>query len=57
MALRFFPLMSTLMGICITNGAWLGVDTDGVVVVGKMVLLLGVFTDRNNVMLIGTCRL
>ena len=44
-----------MMGICVSNGAWLGVERDGVVVVGKTDSLLGVFTDGNDGMVIGTC--
>ena len=54
-ALRIWSLILTLMGICVTNGAWVGVETDGVVVVGKTGLSLGVCTDGNYALLIGTC--
>ena len=43
------------MGVCVTNGAWVRVDIDGVVVVCKTGSLLSVFPDGNDNILIGTC--
>ena len=39
----------------VTNGAWVGVETDGVVVVGKIGSSLSVLMDGNDAMLIVTC--
>ena len=55
MALRILLLILTLTGICVTNGVWVGVDMNGVVVVGKMGSLLGVFPDEYDTMVVGTC--
>ena len=55
MALRILLLILTLTGICVTNGVWVGVDMNGVVVVGKTGSLLGVFTDEYDTMVVGTC--
>ena len=48
MELRILFLILTMMGICVTNGAWVGVYMDGVMVVGKTVFSLVVFPDGNN---------
>ena len=56
-ALRISSFILTLMGLCVTNGVWVGVETDGVVVVGKTGSSLGVFPDGNDTMVIGTCSL
>ena len=43
MKLIIFSLLLTMMGLFVTNGAWVGVETDGMVVVGKTSSSLGVF--------------
>ena len=55
MALRILSLILNVMGVCVTNGAWVRVDIDGVVVVCKTGSLLSVFPDGNDNILIGTC--
>ena len=41
------------MGLCVTNGAWVWLETDSVLVVGKTASLLGVCPDGNDAMALG----